>query len=436
MKKYLNTINAFQFTQLARYATLVLAGIVFAKTTLTQESIGKYETFIFLAGAVSFFWLNGLLKALLPISAGDDEGDKAIFNGFIVIQAFSLIAGIFLMLMQPVIVSQLLNGKPVPDILLLFIFILTGVPASLTEYIYLIQKRNRAMVIYASVSNGLQLVAVSVPAIMGYGISGILTGLVSVTVLRYLWMLVIVFLVNRIVFSRSFIQKHLKLGVPLTIATFLSGSAQFIDGFIVTSTFDESTFAIFRYGARELPLAVLMANALSNAMLPEFASGKSLLPILKKLKAHVAGLMHFLFPLTIILVLISYPLFPVVFNPRFAESAPVFNIYLLLLISRLIMPQTILNGLQITRPIMTVSAAELLVNIILSLILVKYIGIQGVALATFFAFLLEKVILAMIVKKRLQIPVSAYLPVKPFIAYSLLLTIVFVINEHLYRNIF
>ena len=73
MKKYLNTISAFQFYQLVKYSTLILIGVVFTKTALAQSDIGEYETFIFLAGSVSFFWLSGLLKALLPLSSQNQK---------------------------------------------------------------------------------------------------------------------------------------------------------------------------------------------------------------------------------------------------------------------------------------------------------------------------------------------------------------------------
>jgi hypothetical protein len=55
VKKYINTISAFQFYQLVKYATLILIGVVFTKTALTQSAIGEYETFVFITGAVSFF---------------------------------------------------------------------------------------------------------------------------------------------------------------------------------------------------------------------------------------------------------------------------------------------------------------------------------------------------------------------------------------------
>ena len=119
-------------------------------------------------------------------------------------------------------------------------------------------------------------ILVVLPSILGYQILLSLKGLVISSILRYIWLWFLLIKNSETNFSLKFVREHLKLGGPLIVATFLSGSAQFIDGFIVTSKFDESTFAIFRYGARELPLAVLLTNALSNAMLPEFADKENL----------------------------------------------------------------------------------------------------------------------------------------------------------------
>ncbi len=427
MKKYLNTISAFQFYQLVKYSTLILIGVVFTKTALTQNAIGEYETFVFLAGAVSFFWLNGLLKALLPLSSLKEKTN--IFSAFVVIQIFSLLAALLLFLLQPMFSQFLLNGKGIPEIGLLFLFLVLGIPANLVEYFYLIKKQNIAIVIYASVSFFIQFLLIVLPIILGYKIEMALKGLVISSILRYIWLWIVMISNSEIQFSISFIKEHLKLGGPLIAATFLSGSAQFVDGFIVTSKFNEETFAVFRYGARELPLAMLLANALSTAMLPDFAHKENLIQNLVKLKKSVSKLMHFLFPVTVILLLISHPAFPVVFNAQFEKSATIFNIYLLLVISRLLMPQTILNGLKITKPIMGASLFELILNVSLSLIFVQFLGIAGIAYATVIAFLFEKIYLASIVKAKLNIAVSDYIPIKIYTMYSLGAIVMFIFAE-------
>jgi O-antigen/teichoic acid export membrane protein len=432
VKKQINSISAFQFYQLVRYATLILIGVVFTKTAITQTEIGEYETFVFIAGAVSFFWLNGLQKALLPLTATNKNPKSHIFSAFVILQVFSVVAAVFLFFMQPVFSKFLLNGKNIPEIWLLLAFIVFGVPANLIEYYYLIQKRNNAIVIYSIVSFSVQLALVALPAILGYGIKMALQGLVLSSVLRYIWLWIILISNGEINYSHTFVKQHLKLGGPLILATFLSGSAQYVDGFIVTTWFDEETFAVFRYGARELPLAMLLANALSNAMLPDFAKADQIKQNLQKLKESVTRLTHILFPITALLLLISHPVFPIIFNPKFAESATIFNIYLLIIISRLLLPQTLLNGMQITKPIMVAALLELMLNIAMSLILVQFFGIAGIAFATFVAYLFEKIYLSVVAKKKLNVSLSEYIPVKIYSIYSATILVIFVLVEYVF----
>ncbi len=432
VKKQFNSISAFQFYQLVRYATLILIGVVFTKTAITQTEIGEYETFVFIAGAVSYFWLIGLQKALLPLAAHERNKKSHIFSSFVILQVFSIVAAVFLFFLQPVFSKFLLNGKGIPEIGMLLAFIVFGVPANLIEYFYLIKKKNFAIVIYSIVSFSVQLVLVTLPAVLGYGITLALQGLVLSSVLRYVWLLITLISSGEINYSNEFVKEHLKFGGPLILATFLSGSAQFVDGFIVTSYFDEETFAVFRYGARELPLAMLLANALSNAMLPDFAKREQLKQNLQKLKESVTRLMHFLFPLTALLLLIAHPVFPVIFNPKFAESATIFNIYLLIIISRLLLPQTVLNGLQISKPIMVAALLELTINVVLSFILVQFFGIAGIAFATFIAYLFEKIYLSVVVKRKLNVSLSEYIPVKIYSIYSASILVIFVFAEYIF----
>ncbi len=429
MKKYLNTVSAFQFYQLVRYSTLILIGIVFTKTALTQEAIGEYETFVFIAGSVSFFWLNGLLKAFLPLAGELPRNKTNIFSAFVVLQFYSVLAATFLFSLQPWFSGLLLNGNAIPETNLLLVFIVLIGPANLVEYYYLARKQNKAIVWYAAISFLVQFVLVVLPVLLGLSIRMALVGLVISSFLRYAWLWILMILKGEIYISATFIRAHLKLGSPLIVATLLSGSAQFVDGFIVTSKYDEATFAVFRYGARELPLAMLLANALSSAMLPSFANKTEITENLRRLKTSVTKLMHFLFPLTTVLLLISKPLFPLVFNPDFTESATIFNIYLLLIISRLLMPQTILNGMKIAGPIMAASFFELVVNVALSLLFVQFWGLPGIAFATFVAYLFEKIILAVVVKRRLKISLKNYLPTGIYAVYSAGIVLIFIFAE-------
>jgi Na+-driven multidrug efflux pump len=129
------------------------------------------------------------------------------------------------------------------------------------------------------------------------------------------------------------------------------------------------------------------------------------------------------------LLLLSHVLFPVLFDARFEQSASIFNIYLLLVTSRLLFPQTLLIGLKQTSVIAFASFLELILNVSLSLWFVVLWGIEGIAYATVLAYLFEKVFLVAITKRRLNISVTKYQDISRHLIYSLLLFAVFYLVE-------
>jgi len=128
---------------------------------------------------------------------------------------------------------------------------------------------------------------------------------------------------------------------------------------------------------------------------------------------------------------VSHWAFPIVFNVSFQQSATIFNIYLLLIVSRLLFPQTILIGLQKTRLIMWASFLEIIVNVSASLIFVRIWGLPGVAYGTVVAYIFEKCLLMVFVSRSCNIPVSSYLNISRHLVYSLLLAAEYIVIEYL-----
>ena len=426
-------ISALQIFQLIRFSTLLLIGVVFTKSGLPTSEIGQYETFLFLAGAVSFFWLNGLIQGFLPSVDEKSISGKSpvLFNLFYLLATFSGLAVLFILIFEKAISGHLLHGSQIPFLNYLIVYILISSPASLVEYIYLIKKQGRNILIYGSVTFTLMFLQVVLPPVLGYSIEYSMIGLVISSAIRLVWLLVLLFQNSKPNPDFPFVRKHLKYAFPLIFSMFLSGSAQYIDGFIITSYFDDATFAIFRFGAREFPLVLLLANAFSSSMLPGFADRSMLKSNLETIRQNSQKLGFWLFPLSGVLMLLSHWAFPVIFNVSFAASATIFNIYLLLIVSRLLFPQTILIGLQKTNAIMWASFLEIVVNVTLSLWFVQFWGLAGVAYGTVCAYVFEKVLLTVFVRKSCGFSLSAYLNVKQHLLYSLLLLTEFIVIEYL-----
>ncbi len=427
--------------QLIRYGSLFLISIVLAKSALSTESIGNFESLLLFAGAVSFFWVTGIIQSVLPLFnnnnsfAGESSGSRTpeLFNAFITLLSFSVLAAVMVILL----------GRPIADMahvgysreLSYFIaaFVLLQSPSALVEYIYLLHKETRKLVRYGWIVFAFQFIAVSATVLLNLSLNMVMSALVGSALIRFVWLIVILKRYSRFQFSWKFQLEHLKLGVPIIVSVFLSGSAQYVDGLIVTGYYDQSIFAVFRYGARELPLVALLAHALSSGMIPVFVEN-GLHKGLKQLKERSAGLAKWLFPLSLLLMLVSYFLFPLLYDERFIASAGIFNVYILVILTRLLFPQTVLLAYKKTSILMLASGFELLINVVLSLLLVQVYGLMGVAFATLIAYLFERIFLIVYVKVIMGIRVYQYTNLKMHLIWSAMLIITFIFIESLLKD--
>jgi len=101
--------------------------------------------------------------------------------------------------------------------------------------------------------------------------------------------------------------------------------------------------------------------------------------------------MHGVFPLSIVLLFFSKPLFPVVFNPDFAAAAPLFNIYLLLTASRVLLPNALVLASNRSGIILRTGMLELLIKIVLGWLFIHLWGLPGLAWSAVIAFFTEKI---------------------------------------------
>lgn len=425
----ITNISALQFIQLLRFSVLLIISIVFARY-YSKSQIGEYETLLFVASAVSFFWLRGIMQtfmSMLNFQAGEKKSN-IYFNVFILLLLFSSLTVIFLIVFKGNIEKHLTNGQPVFYFKWLILYLFFGTPSFLIEYLYLALNKPKSIFLYGFVSYGLQGLVLTIPALLGNSIEMALIGLVTISFGRFIFLIITLFKYAELTFSFTFIKKHLKLAYPLIGSTLLSGSGLYIDGIIISKLFNTSDFAVFRYGAREFPLVLIMSNAFSHAMISEFTK-LSYAQALNKLRSKSLQLMHLLFPISLVLLVSSNLLFPLVFTQNFSQSAKFFNIYSLLIILRLIFPETVLIGRKYTSVFIPVSLLEILVNISLSIFFANIWGLIGIAYATVVANLIERIALLIIVKSKYQTTLKEYIPVKWFAFYSLTFFLVYMVIE-------
>jgi O-antigen/teichoic acid export membrane protein len=439
--KLIDNISGLQLFQLMKFTVFLIISIVFTKSHLTRSEIGAWEMFLFISGLVSFFWVTGIIQSLLPLyhrnrtyrKTGDNGTGKSpeIFNAFLLLSFFSLL--IFA-------IGHAIKGNfsvfnfsgNVPYLNLLLLYVLLSSPVCLIEYIYLLNNRSHRIFQYGFYTFILQLILVIAPVLMGKDIIWAVYGLLAVTGLRWVWLIILLRRYTEMKISSKFMKEHFYLGLPLVITTLISGSAQYIDGIIVSAVYrDPEWFAWFRYGAKEFPLALMLANGLSNAMLPEFSTRTQMKDSLTKIREKSKKLMHICFPSTMVIMLFARWIYPRMFTPEFQKSADIFLLYSLLVIPRLIFPQTIIVGRKKTNITLIAAVLEIALNVPLSLLMIKWgYNIVGVALATFVVYLISKLYLVIYLWVKMKIRPSEYIPLKIYALYSFMLGLLFILIDH------
>ncbi|MCS6820070.1 MAG: oligosaccharide flippase family protein [Chitinophagales bacterium] len=408
--------NALQIAQLSRFAATFLSGILIVKLGAQKNEVAFYESFLWLSSALSFFWIGGTINAALSM-AKPSEAATTFLHAFVWLLVQAIIAGS--------VAGILYQGRFVFK-LLYVCFIIFNAVGFITDYILYVKKYYPALIYYSALCFTLQLLVVVMPFALSGLIHYCIYGLVAFSFIKFSVVVLLIKKFCTVKFSFSIFKEVASLSIPISAAIFVSGSADYIDGFFVKKFFSEEWFALYRYGSRELPISLILANALSASMVvkitEDFQSG------LYELKKRAETLAQLLFPLTIILMLCSSILMKMLYSAEYELAANIFRITLLLIIPRLVFPQTVATALRMGKFIFYSALVELALNILLSLILLKIMGVEGIILGTVIAYCADKIFLSVAVKIKTGVTLASYTPLKTIMIYSLLLLIIFIFS--------
>lgn len=434
-----NKSLGLQFFLLGRFLGTFLVSVLLAKSSrwlsspLSTADIGDYELFLFIAGFIGFFWINAMIRGLLGFIdiSNSEQINHRLAQVFYLFGLLSVAFGVIFFLAQ--FCFQIVEHRHTYIFTGAIIYSVFFTPSILLEYVFLIKQRSTPMILSAFITPFFLLLFSISGAIFTQSINGVIAGNVIFGALRFLTTAVIVFRKRFYKIDCNWIKRYIHFTLPLLLSLLIAESGVYVDGIIVNTLFDQQTFAIFRYGARELPLNSILTLGLSNAMIPMFAKLSDIQTQLDILKQKTNRLLYFLVPFSAIILISSDWLYANIFNETFRQSAPVFDIYLLLVLPRLLLPQTLIVGLKHNRLLVGVSIIEISTNIILSLWWGIAWGIYGIALATLASFIAEKTTMIYLVNTHLKISPAKYIPVKTYLLMAVMLITVYLLKYLIFK---
>lgn len=417
----LSEVNALQAFHVMRQAAAILTSVIMAKSALSTEAIGRWEMLLYIGYTLSFFWVSGLIQGMLTIVPKLEERQRKIFifNTYLLFLTIGLFAGGVLFWFHQPVIYLLTNGTYLPHIELFGLYLALHLPVFLLENLYLLMHQPKNILRFGVFSSLGHLLSIGVPLWAGWGIEGGVGGLALFAAMRHLLLLYFIVKQSLPIFQWSCWSRLLRISTPLMGYSILGGLQVTLSAWFVAWLFpgNEHQFAVFRYGAMELPFTLALTNGLGTAILPVLAANQS--EGLVQIRRQSKYLAHLLFPIAIIIMLSSGWLFPWVFRNAFTDSVPIFNIFLLILITRMVFSRTVLTGLQANRVVWWVSVVEIVLFTALCFGFGQWLGLDGIALATLAAYAAEKIILSVYLYYRYGIRIQDYLDVKTFFWYSI-----------------
>jgi O-antigen/teichoic acid export membrane protein len=322
-------------------------------------------------------------------------------------------------------VPALTGVTTLPYFSLYCLFLFFQVCATPVEQVYLLRQQPQRLLWWGIASFVVPPVALLIPLWAGWGFGAALVGLTGSAAARFGWTWVVAWPCWRAPVPPGLWASYRRLAMPLVAGSLVGNLIVLFDPWLVGRYFaDAGTFALYRYGTRELPLALALATALSTALTPRLSAD---LPAgLAELKRSTRRLFHWVFPPAIVLLFLTKPLFPVVFNLDFADSAPLFNIYLLLTVSRVLLPNAVVLAKQKAHILLIVSIAELVLKIVLGYWFIQWWGLSGLAWSAVLAFWFEKIALIVYLECKTDLRTRDWLDLRWYISYVLVLLAAYV----------
>ena len=380
---------------------------------------------------VTFFWSFGFKNAFLSYfpSLRIDEQREFTFTLFLLYLSFGFAAAALLYASMNYGLVFDWDSTEQAFALPLICYLLLNTPTILVEHIFILYHDQKRLLLYGVFVFLCPIIFTLIALSLSVNITYVFYSFLCFAFLKLVYLIYVLSIYSGFQMNPKYMLPYLTFATPLIFHALIGNGVEYVDGYLIRHYFDKESFAIFRYGARELPFVILFVGAVTTVLVPQAVKNTS--DALTEMKRQTTKLMHLLFPLSIILIMISPYIFPLVYSDDFRESAYLFNIYALIIISRILLPQVVLFGHHKNKLLLSITAAEFVLNVGLSLLLMQYWGMKGIAFASVIAFSIAKAAMVIYNYYRYRIGVSEYTHVPIYLSYSGLLIISFIISTYL-----
>jgi len=396
---------------------LSIARIFADRTGLT----GEYQQVWLLFNTFFPIFLFGIPQSIYYFYPRSDYDPRGAFvrQSLLLLQILGGVFFLFLFLIAPY--AGKLYGTPhlVPHFRWFAVYGFAMVAAGFFDTLFIVMNRHRWQAVVMASEALLFFCVTVVPIVLGAALITVFKCVTGLALVKWAFVLGVLAAERREFRLRwalprwEKIKAQLKYAAPLGLTTAVGYLSIYLDKNIISGYFDSDTYAIYVYGAMEVPFVAMVLSAINNVLVPEISRMHhegQVQGISRIWQRAIQKTSLLVLPLWVFLLIWAVELYVLAYGAPYRASSLIFRIYLLKLPLRITAYNMILSVIGYPHLVFRIALVEMGINAVLSMAFVRWLGTPGPAIATVLATYVQVVVLTRTIQTKLRLRVRDIFP--------------------------
>lgn len=398
--------------------TVFFTGVLLTRS-LSKTDYGTFSQFVLLSTVISLVLGAWLAKSIYYFVPTSPKKRQIVLQTTVVLFGMGLIAGLLIWLLRYQIAHWFGNPPLASLTVYISLYMLMLTLHILSEPFFISVDKAHVLALTNVVFSVVYMLVLGYALIKGVSLSQ----LMIIVILLYLGLVVFV-LANMVklpsrdlrVLNMELLSGQFQYAAPLFFSSFIMVLGYQVDKFVIATIYPTTDFAVYYRGAIELPLIAIIIFTIYNMLLPKFvqlykADQKG--AFLRVWHEAIKKTAILVFPLFVIFLFISQRFITFLYTERYAGSAPIFRIYLLIVLVQVTSFDIILQATGRTRGIFYACALKLITSLAASLVLIRSMGLAGPAIGLVFGHFIATLYYLIRIRKIFLLSFAQVLPWVP-----------------------
>jgi O-antigen/teichoic acid export membrane protein len=384
--------------------------------TFNQAEFGTYKQLFLIYGTLYGLAQVGMAESLYYfVPRRPREAGPYIANTLMTMAAAGLMCVGLLVFAEDRVANWLSNPQLAEHVVVLGVFLALMLVSAAFEIVMVARKQHLTAAWTYGASDVARTTLLVIPAFVHGGLGGVLWGGVAFAALRVGAML---YWMRREFGSDLRPNRHLwryqlAYAMPFALAVGIEVLQTNLHSYVVAAQFDAATFAIYAVGCLQIPLVDLITTSAANVMMVKMAEDG-----IQERADTALGLWHhtmarlalLIFPLAVVLVLLSRDVIVTLFTSTYVASVPIFMAWTLTILPAVFCVDAVLRAYAQTRFLFGMNLLRL--GLVVGLIswCLSTFGLVGAVLVTLMATSVVRVLSIGRIAYLLKVPLTRILP--------------------------